>query len=208
MNNLNYKKYFLITLVGALSISALIGIYIFLAGDFGETEGQVLATTLSLGGHSLLGLCCATGLNKPRFSTYAKIGMTCAVIGFFLTVSIIWEILDGDDTWMTTVTFLILAFSFAHVALLLLIRPKTKVIRISLIATIVCIGIVALMLIKSTFNEYNEDDLYFRLLGVFAILDTLGTLTTPIMNKISEDKKFWRRGGYSSHLHDGSRQVI
>ena len=187
MNNFNYKKYFLATLVAALSISALIGIYIFLAGDFGETEGQILATTLSLGGYSLLGLCCATGLNKPRFAIYAKIGMACAVIGFFLTVGVIWEILDGDDTWMTMVMFLILAFSFAHIALLLLIRPKTKMVRIALTITIVCIAIVAIMLIKSTYNEFNEEEFYFRLLGVFAILDTLGTLTTPIINKISDN---------------------
>ncbi|MDQ3017093.1 MAG: hypothetical protein M3R25_10310 [Bacteroidota bacterium] len=188
MNQFNYKKYFLTTLVGALSISALIGIYIFLVGDFGETEGKILATTLSLGGFSLLGLACAASINKPKLRTFSKAGMIFSVIGLLLTISIIWEILDPDDTWMTTVMFLILSFSFAHVSLLLLISPKTKGVKIVLTATIVCIGIVAVMLIKTTFNEFNDGDFYLRLLGVFAILDALGTITTPILNKISDAK--------------------
>ncbi len=188
MNSFNYKKYFLTTLVGALSISALIGIYIFLVGDFGETEGKILATTLSLGGFSLLGLASAASINKPKLATFSKAGMIFSVIGLILTITIIWELLDPDDTWMTTVMFLILSFSFAHISLLLLITPKTKGVQTVLTATVVCIGIVAVMLIKTTFNEFNDGDFYLRLLGVFGILDALGTITTPILNKISDSK--------------------
>ena len=38
--DINFRKIFLISLIIALSISALIGIYIFLAGNFGDTESK------------------------------------------------------------------------------------------------------------------------------------------------------------------------
>ncbi|TYP74186.1 hypothetical protein BD809_1041 [Aquimarina intermedia] len=49
---------------------------------------------------------------------------------------------------------------------------------------ILFISIVGLMLIKLTFSEFNESEFYFRLLGVFAILDILGTIATPVLNNI------------------------
>ena len=42
------------------------------------------------------------------------------------------------------------------------------------------------MLIKSTMIEFNEPEFYFRLLGVFSILDVLGTIATPILNRITD----------------------
>ena len=50
------KKIFLITLTIALSISALIGIYIFVFGNFREIEGKLLMTTLAIGGFSVTAL--------------------------------------------------------------------------------------------------------------------------------------------------------
>lgn len=186
MSDIDFKKYFLKTLVIALSISALIGIFIFLVGDFGETEIRLLLTTLTIGGYSFTGLCSATIQNRNDVKYFSIIGMVISVIGFLLTIGAIWEFVDFDDIWKAMIIFIILSVAIAHVSLLLQIRLKTDNIKYLLIGTVVCISLVALMLIKSTLTEFDESELYFRLLGVFSILDVLGTIATPILNRITE----------------------
>ncbi|MBS3128062.1 hypothetical protein J4410_02865 [Candidatus Woesearchaeota archaeon] len=181
----NFKKTFLITLIVSLSISALIGIFVFLFGDFGETEFRLLMTTLTIGGYSLTGLCCSVLYEKRKFSILALSGMILSVIGFLFTVLVIWEAIGLEDSWKTLMICIILAFSTAQSCLLLLVNPEKTLVKGSLSATIIFISIVALMLIKLVLNEFDDaSESYFRILGVFAILDVLGTIVTPILNKV------------------------
>ena len=186
----NYKKFFLRTFIFALSVSALIGIIIFLIGDFGETEAKVLSTTLAIGGFSITALSCSTIYKRDEFRAFSLIGMLISSFGFLFTVSAIWVLFESDYNWVAQAvfTFIILSISTAHGSLLLQIRAKTKNIKYSLIATIIFISIVALMLIKATINDFENSDFFFRILGVFAILDVLGTFTTPILNNITDKK--------------------
>lgn len=115
--------------------------------------------------------------------------MLISVIGFLFTITVIWEIIEFDRFWQTLVIFIVLAVSTAQTSLLLQIRPKTNNIKYSLIATIIFISIVALMLIKSAINEFEDSEFFFRLLGVFAILDILGTIAISILNKITDKKE-------------------
>lgn len=183
----NLKKTFLISMIISLIVSALIGIIIFLFGDFGETEAKILITTLTIGGYSLTGLCCSTLYEKKRAISLAFSGIAVSIIGFLYTVLAIWEIIDLNswDGFKPLLIFIILAFSIAHSCLLLLIRSEKPIIKNSLFATIGFIGIVALMLILLVFEAIDEPgEFYFRLLGVFAILDVLGTIVVPILNKV------------------------
>ncbi len=189
MGDFNYRKYFLRTMIIALVISAVIGIIIFLVGEFGETEIKLLLTTLAIAGYSLTGLSSSTIHNHTKFKSFSVIGMLVSVLGFLTSIILLWEIIDPDDMWQTVLIFIFLSISIAHISLLLQISPKTNNIKYALIGTIVFISIVALMLIKSTINEFEENEFYFRLLGVFAILDVLGTITTPILNRMSEKKE-------------------
>ena len=101
MKNLDFKKYFLRTLVIALSISALIGIFIFLLGDFGETEFRLLVTTLTIGGYSLTGLCSATIQNRKEFKVFSTIGMLVSILGFLAAIVAIWELISCNCTHLT-----------------------------------------------------------------------------------------------------------
>ncbi len=182
--NFNFKKTFLITMIISLSISALIGIFVFLFGDFGETEARLLLTTLTIGGYSLTGLCCSVLYEKRKFTILALSGMVVSVIGFLFTVLVIWEAIDLDYSWKALIIFIVLATSTAHSCLLLLIKSDKSLVNGSLSATIIFISIVALMLIILVLGEFDIGEFYFRLLGVFAILDVLGTIVTPILNKV------------------------
>jgi hypothetical protein len=186
MDQLTYKNYFLRTLIGALSVSALIGIFIFLAGDFGDTETRLLLTTLTITGFSLTGLCSSTVFNRSSLKEFSTLGMIISVLGCLITIAAIWEIIFIDNAWKPVIIFIIISFSLGHISLLLLIKPKTDTVKYCMNGTIIFIAIVTLMLIHATLDEFGPGDLFYRLIGVFAILDVLGTITTPIANKIAE----------------------
>ena len=186
----NFKKAFLITLIISLSLSALIGIIIFLAGDFGEIQVKTLLTTLALGGASLTGLCCATLLEKKRFSTFAVIGLVLSIWACLYTIFLIWAGGEGlfEDSWKILIVSIILAFSSAHISLLLLIKSDKTLVNSFLSITILFISLVALELILFTFEEFNNiENIWWRVLGVFAILDVLGTIVTPITMKVTSN---------------------
>ncbi|MBM3247454.1 hypothetical protein FJZ17_02865 [Candidatus Pacearchaeota archaeon] len=142
-------------------------------------------TTLTIGGYSLTGLCCSVLYEKRKFTSLALSGMVISIIGFLYTVLVIWEAIDLDDSWKALIIFIVLAASTAHACLLLLIKTEKSLVNGALSATIIFISIVALMLIILVLNEFDDvGEFYFRLLGVFAILDVLGTIVTPILNKV------------------------
>ena len=183
----NFKRTFLLAMIISLSISALIGIVIFLFGDFGETEGRLLMTTLTIGGYSLMGLCCSVLHERRTHNEFAVAGMVLSVLGFLFTVLVIWEALDMESefTWKGIFSLLILAFTAAHISLLLLIRSGSGIVKGALTATLACIAIVAGMLLWFTYTGFDiEDEFFYRLLGVFSILDVLGTIVTPILHKV------------------------
>ncbi|MBN2731112.1 MAG: hypothetical protein JXR26_01665 [Balneolaceae bacterium] len=182
------KNYFLWTLISALSAGALLGIFIFLFGEFGDLEIRLLVTTLAIGGFSLTGLCCSTIYKYDKLKTFAALGMATSVFGFIINLTGIWELWDTDSTVRFMATFIILSISFAHISLLLLLSPAKRLIQNIQKATITTIGIVGAMLVVAVFNEFENSEFYFRILGVFAILDVLGTILMPILNKtLSQD---------------------
>ena len=180
------RRVFLISLIASLSISALIAIFVFLLGDFGETEIKLLLTTLTIGGYSLTGLCSSVLYDRKKYLPLAFSGIIVSVLGFLVTVGAIWEIVDFDDIWKSVVIFIVLAFSIAHSSLLLLAQSDKNLVNTSLNTTIIFIVIVALMLIYLVLAEFDDvDEFYYRLLGVFAVLDVLGTIVTPILKKFN-----------------------
>lgn len=185
---MNIKKYFLRSLLIALALSAGVGIVIFLIGEFGDVEVRLLITTLSIGGFSLTGLCSSTLLERPNFRNFSIVGMIVSVTSFALTILTIWELLNLDVVWKLMIISMIVTVALSHASLLLLLNPINKEVRRTREFTMLTIAIVGLMLINSTITEFSEGELYFRFLGVFAILNVLGTIATPILNKTTSNK--------------------
>lgn len=180
---MNTKKVFLASLIGSLSLSALIGIVIFLVGDFGETQGKVLLTTLTFGLYSLTGLCSSILYEQKRFQAYSIIAIGISILAFLLSLLGIWS--PDFELWRATMLSLVLAVGMAHAALLLRIVPKNAAVRWVIILTNIFIAAVVAMLSLLILFEDIGEDFYFRLLGVFAILDALGTIVSPLMQKFS-----------------------
>jgi hypothetical protein len=184
VENTNFKKVFLITMIVSLSIAALIGIIIFLAGSFGELEAKILFTTLAIGGFSLTALCSSVLYDRHQHVVFSIVGMIVAVIGFLVVTFIIWT--EGFGLWKTGITLIILSGSIAQSSLLLLIDSRKTIVNVSLSVTLLFIAITATMFIVLVVSDLEIAlGIYYRLLGVFAILDVLGTIVTPIILKVT-----------------------
>ena len=186
------RRFFFISLMASLSISALAAIFIFLIGSFGEMEIRILTTVLVIGGYSLSGLCSSVLYDKGEHRWFAVLGVIVAFVGFLVTVAGIWNITEllrlGGD-WKMLVILFILSFSAAHLSLLLLAKSENTFVNSVLFATIFCIAIVAALLISIIIGGFSRSfggvsGLQYRLLGVFAVLDVLGTIITPILRRV------------------------
>ena len=176
----------LIALLAALAMNALIGIIIVLKGDFGDTEGKLLGTTFGLALFTVLAIPSTVQLGRGRFYALSGFGISVSVIAFILAVSAIWS--DGafEDVFLTKlmVTFGVMAFASNHAALLLLASATPKVIKVTLIATITMLMVIAVALITSVWLEDLPKEIA-RPLTVFAILDVLGSMAVPMLSKLN-----------------------
>ena len=182
---MNYKRFLLITMIASLVICALVGIYIFIFGNWDETEMKVFGTTQGVAWFSLLGFCCSLHQNKPKLKWFSLTGVIVAIIAFILAIYALWWELDESGVqWKATMIAFIVSFALAHMSLMLLVKPKSALTRYSLYATLVFIMVVAALLINLVYCGTEPTETFIKVIGVFAILDVLGTITTPLLNKL------------------------
>ncbi len=177
------KQIFLRTLIVALVGSALVGIYAFLFGDFGETEAKILLTTLTISYFSIISLACAAAFETKKGSILAPAGLAVSLIGFLGYVPGIWaEWFENEAYGKSMIIFGIFAFSIAQTCLLALV-PLQKPLRWCLYATGSIIFALALLISGMLVLEPDEEWL-FRLTGVLGILDGCGTVLIPVLYKL------------------------
>lgn len=172
----------------SFSAAAVVGIVALLGGDFGETQGKILLTTVLFGAASITALC-HLAIADRSMRIVAAAGLLASLAALVTGMVLIWRDwnLPDLDTWLQAFGVAgVLAVSFAHANLLLLLAGRRRrPIRIGLAATLVAIGVVAIMLILPIMTEGDipgdDGDLYWRVFGVIAILDVLGTVVVPVL---------------------------
>lgn len=181
---LSLKQVFLRTLIVALVGSALVGIYAFLFGDFGETEAKILLTTLTISYFSVISLTCAAAFETKKGGVLGPVGLVVAALGFLAYVPGIWVQWFENEAYGKSMIILgIFAFSLAQTCLLALV-PLQKPLRWGLYATGSIIFALALLISGMLVFEFEEEWL-FRLAGVLGILDGCGTVLVPVLYKLT-----------------------
>jgi hypothetical protein len=191
------RRIAIIAIIVSLVLTATIGIIALLSGDFGETQTRILATTSLVAAFSILSLCHLAVVGRAvRVVGFA--GITVTAIALVLGLVLVWtEWGTGVDLsevvrWLGITT--VLAVSLAHANLLLLLSSRRHtVIRWGLWLTLVAIAIVAAMVLLPilTDGEIPGDengDWYWRVFGVVAILDVLGTIAVPVLSLFLRDE--------------------
>lgn len=178
-------------LLTCLSLTALLGIVGVLSASFGETSVRVLVSTLLVGLYCMF--CLAdTSVLDTRYRAVGAAGISAASTALAQGLFLIWSVGEetpGDTLWLVARGFLltaIVAFALAHAALVLRLdiagRSTTARLRT---ATLLLLGSVAAMLVAAVIHPaLAEGGVYWRLLGVLAILDVLGTACLPVLARL------------------------
>jgi hypothetical protein len=181
------KRTFILTLIACLVLSALIGIFVLLTSSFDATDGRILLSTLAVGLFSITGLANLRNFESPKKfrKVYATISTFVSLSALVALLLLIWTFSD-NPIWQPATILSILAVSMAHISLLLPILSTHKVLKTILLITFLCIAIVAGMLIYAVLQSYGDglSGEYWRILGVFAVLDVLGTIISPVIVRL------------------------
>ena len=167
--------------IGSFAIAALLGVIALLSGgEFGETQGRVLLTTLTVGIASIAILCALATDETP----YAKLGVVAGLVVLWPTVQSLMMVWGYEPSWDDDTFYkiyglgLVIAATLAQACLLLgngghitRIRPLMNA-TLAIAAALAVIGCVEIIL---------EDGSWWRVMGVLGILDALGTVVTIAM---------------------------
>jgi hypothetical protein len=184
MESTYLKKFLLRLLLVSLATSALAGIFILLFGKFRDVEVKILLTTFSIGGGSLTGLCCSA-IYSTRYRILSVAGMVTSAVCLLLILVTIWinvELLKNG--WKLLESLIVLSVSFAHVSVLLIQPSVNRYVSYLKTATISSICAVAMVLFFLISGVFEEEEYFYTVLGVFAILDVAGTIATVTLNRM------------------------
>jgi hypothetical protein len=179
------RRWFLTALIGSLVISAVIAIFILIfGGDFDETEGKILFTTLSVSFFSLTGLGSAAPLERGSRSPFSYLGLLLAFGGFIFFLLGIWTSWMEKENYGKSMGIVALfSFSFAQSGMLSLVRLRGTA---KMLTPITILIIFALAAVVSTVILWEDSPTgLYRTLGVLAVLDALGTVTIPLMSRMA-----------------------
>ncbi|RLV56546.1 hypothetical protein D9V41_05580 [Aeromicrobium phragmitis] len=165
--------------IGAFSLAAALGIYALLSpGPFGSLQADILLTTLVVGLASLAALCHLTSAASPWWPVGA-VAAAVTAIPVLMSLAMIWSDVSGSQAWWdvygVSITW---ALTLTQLSLLGgLSSSARRRVDWLLIATAVVAVALAALITALVLSDGGFDDGVMRLLGVLAILDTLGSLT-------------------------------
>lgn len=175
--------------IGSFSIAALLGVIALLGGGgFGETQGRVLLTTLTVGVACVAMLCCLGTDGTP----YARLGVVGGIAVLWPTAQslmLIWgyddNTFDNDSFYQVYGLGIVVAFTLAQACLLLATAGNVGRVRGLLRFTLV---VAAALAVIACGEIAAEDGSWWRVMGVLGILDVLGTVVTVAMAKFGRDR--------------------
>jgi hypothetical protein len=190
------KTLFVRTIIVLVLVNAAAGILALLAGDFSEFEGRVLLTTLSITAGSILLLACVSAAEARVAHPLGAIGAVAVVLGFGLLVAGIWVDFDveGDQSetfWRTTGSAVTVAVCLSYLCLISLPRLAE---RFSFVraAAYVFASLVAIEVLIAIWHEefglgnQGLEDVFWRDLGVSAILLSAATILLPLLPRTDQ----------------------
>ena len=171
--------------VGSFSIAALLGILALLGGgEISSVQGNVLLTTLVVGVESLAVLC-YLAVGETRRAWLGVVGGVVSLVPFGVALWLVWGSWDdGELIFKSFGVGLTLAASVAQACLLLgLSDPPRGRVRSLLPLTLALVAVLALMIVGPILAEQDPGDVYWRVLGIVAILDVLGTVLVIVLQR-------------------------
>lgn len=182
MDTGHLRKLLLKIFIAFLGLTALIAIISVLAGDFGEVQLKILATTSIISGAAICSMSCAAFIGKGRQVGLGSLGILFSVAAAVFAIAGMWPQIENEVFWQFTLTLTVLAVAIAHAFLLLLPELDKEHKWIQTAATAAIAGL-SLLLIVAVWGKISSEE-YYRFVAVAAIIVALLTLVVPIMMKM------------------------
>ncbi len=188
MNYTDIRKLSLKVFIAFLGLTALTAIITVLSGEFRWFQERVLGTSLTITVASVLSMSCAAFIEKKKRVLLGMTGIVLSIIAAVLLIAGMWTEVENEICWKITITCGVLAAGFAHALLLALpeLGDRYKWVQP---ASSVSIAILALLIVAFVWSEI-DNDLFFRILAVVAIIVSLETLVIPILMKLRKTTSY------------------
>ncbi len=176
-------RLFLGLFVSSIVANAVLGIWALLSGDFGETQGKILATSFLVSAAMLSILVNIPALRRRSLWPAPVVGGATGALGFALFIALVWAEADGDDWFKFAGSLLVVAAAATLASSLALIATPG---RLRLIQTAVYV-LVAALAATIIYGLWFEPDTawYARLVGVEGVLVAAATLLVPVLSRFA-----------------------
>ena len=169
------------TILALVAANAVLGVFILLGGDMGETEGKVLATSLLVTLGVTLGLVCAPAATAGRARVWPRLGMAAAAVATVAFVISVWS--DSQSALLRTGG---VALSYGVAAALVSVLsawPGTGRLAWMGGAATALASVGATMVSAGIVFEIGAEG-YWRLFGVAMVLLASAAIATPIVHRM------------------------
>jgi hypothetical protein len=175
----------LLGIAALLCAAAALAIGILLLGDFGGTEGRILATTFLLAGYGVLALPAAHLRDRGRLPALAAACAALAATGAALSIALVWSGGEGELLGKTTGTVLVWLLATSQTAALV-----TWAYRRLFAGSIVVAAVAASLFTLMLWAEIDSSG-YGRVLGAVVVLDVLLVALQPLLVRARRAQQPW-----------------
>lgn len=178
------RRALLLAVAALLTASAALAIAILLFGDFGQTEGKILATTALLAAYGLLALPGPILIDQRRLRPLAVVLLALAAVAAAVSIAAVW-LEDAPEalgkTVATVLAFLIAATQTAALAARL--RRREPALVRALFAASTAVALTGATSVAVVIWAELDSELYARAVAALVVLDLLLVALQPILGR-------------------------
>ena len=179
----NAKRTGFRVLVASVVLSATLGIYALVSGEFGDTEGRILLTALVVAAASVLTLASGIALERGRASRIPSAAIVVSITGFALFILPIWRDFGPEFLVKTAASTVIVGVALTHWSVVSLARLPVRF-RLIHAAAFPLSGAMAAFLIGAIWGIL-EGGRTAQVGGVIAILTIATTIILPVLQRLA-----------------------
>ncbi len=171
------------TLVASVAISAALGIYSLLAGEFNALQGKILITSFTISGGSVLAMACGIAWERGRLGLAPPMGVGVSLAGSALFISAAWSSFDIEPLNKSAASVMIVALALALASVVSLATLPSRHRWVQLSAYALATALVATA-ITGIWAEWEGDGIG-RAIGVEMILLAAATILVPVLQRMA-----------------------
>lgn len=180
---MRYRRALLAFVLGAIAVTAVLGLYAVLVPDFGELQAKILGTSAAISGTSIVLLALTPAWERGLLRPLPVVGAVLALAALALGLAGMWSEIESDVYGKVEGTLIFLAAWSLLVCLLVLATLPRRYRWAFLGAAGLTLCLVAVGL-GAMWTEADSTAVG-RLAGALAVLSAAFVLTVPVLHRAS-----------------------